>query len=48
MFMFLFALQLDKRLPHVLRVGPCPLYNSFADVYQFIETLQQSFVKLGK
>jgi hypothetical protein len=43
----LLLLQLDKRLPHVLRLGPCPLYNSFSDIYRFVEILRQTFVKLA-
>lgn len=29
----------DKREPDVLRIAPVPLYNSFTDVYKFIQVL---------
>ncbi|XP_022687739.1 uncharacterized protein LOC111259783 isoform X1 [Varroa jacobsoni] len=32
----------DVRKPGVLRVTPCPLYNSFRDVWQFAQTLKQA------
>ena len=31
----------DFRRPNVLRVAPCPFYNSFTDVYNFVETLKE-------
>ncbi|XP_015789048.1 kynureninase [Tetranychus urticae] len=33
----------DIRMPNVMRVSPVPLYNSFVDVYTFINTLKKVF-----
>jgi kynureninase len=30
----------DFREPNVLRVAPAPLYNTFHDVWRFVETLR--------
>lgn len=30
----------DDRKPDVMRVTPCPLYNSFSDVWQFVQELR--------
>ena len=32
----------DWREPDVIRVAPVPLYNSYLDVYQFVQILQNS------
>jgi hypothetical protein len=37
--LYFFPLQCDKREPNGLRVAPVPLYNSFHDVYRFVNVL---------
>ena len=36
----------DWREPDVIRVAPVPLYNSYADVYRFAETLKVALIDL--
>lgn len=37
---------IDMREPNVLRVAPAPLYNSYTDVYRFIQTFKQVLAEL--
>ena len=30
----------DTRKPNIMRVAPCPLYNSFSEVYFFVAVLK--------
>jgi kynureninase len=32
----------DKRKPGVVRVAPTPLYNTFSDVWQFMQVFEQA------
>ena len=32
----------DKREPDVIRVSPVPLYNTFLDVFRFVEILKSA------
>lgn len=36
----------DVRRPDVMRVAPCPLYNSFLDVFNFVATLKMILTNL--
>ena len=38
---------LDWREPNVIRVAPVPLYNSFEDVYQFVQILEKAIADEG-
>jgi kynureninase len=32
----------DWREPNVIRMAPTPLYNSYEDVYEFVDRLKES------
>lgn len=32
----------DERKPDVIRVAPCPLYNTFVEVWEFVEELKKA------
>lgn len=36
----------DKREPDCIRVAPVPLYNSFRDVWWFVELLREAIVEM--
>jgi kynureninase len=36
----------DVRQPDVLRIAPVPLYNSYADVYDFVKILKQVLTQM--
>lgn len=38
----------DLRKPNVLRFAPTPLYNTFHEVYQFVQLLEQSFNRISE
>lgn len=38
----------DIRKPNVMRVAPTPLYNSFTDVYEFIQILKGILIQGDK
>jgi kynureninase len=35
------GIMVDWREPNVIRLAPVPIYNSFEEVWQFANTLQQ-------
>jgi kynureninase len=36
------GIVVDQRQPDVVRVAPVPLYNSYSDVFGFVEKLKKS------
>jgi kynureninase len=39
------SVVIDERKPDVIRVAPTPLYNSFLDVWLFVDAFRQATVK---
>ena len=39
---------IDERKPDVVRVAPAPLYNSYLDVWQFVQILEQALQSASK
>ncbi|MEQ8531376.1 MAG: kynureninase, partial [Imperialibacter sp.] len=37
----------DWREPNVIRIAPAPLYNTFEEVFQFVEILKEELLKLA-
>jgi len=42
------GVRCDIRKPSVLRLAPVPLYNSFKDVYRFVQILVEIMTKLSE
>ena len=38
----------DERKPNVMRIAPTPLYNSFMDIFKFIQCLKDCLLSLQK
>jgi kynureninase len=38
----------DKRKPDVIRVAPVPLYNTYEDVWRFVQIFEQALEKCDK
>ena len=38
----------DKRKPDVVRVAPVPLYNTYSEVWKFVQTFKAALVKCEK
>lgn len=36
----------DVRRPNVMRIAPTPLYNSFSDVFEFVQILKDALASL--
>lgn len=39
------CIVVDKRKPDVIRVAPVPLYNTYEDVWRFVEILKSALAK---
>lgn len=39
------AVIVDERKPDVIRVAPAPLYNTYTDVWKFVQVFQEALLK---
>ena len=47
MYGIIFIGQVDMRVPEVIRIAPFPLYNTFEDVWNFVQMLRDVILLLS-